>query len=432
MAEVYLATIADRDGAERHLALKMVHENHGEDPAFVGALINEARLAVLLSHDNIVQILDVGSIEHRYFVAMEFVDGVDVNELLDWSDDAGTRIPVETTAFIIHQVCHALHYAHSRCDRYGKPLTIVHRDVSPQNIMIGFSGDVKLTDFGIAKANIARIQTAAHVVKGKYDYMSPEHAWGESLDARADIFSLGVVMYQMLTGRIPLEDSSDSGGPMKRLHDLRTKPIPPARSFVKEVPERLDRIVMTALYRDREARFQTADDMRSALEAFLHAATPGSAPDDWRDALAVTLRRAFPHRSDPDPADPDATRVYSETMIRALSEMPRDTASLIFDVATGEDALTDVFDEPPTTIMETPTTLMDRPPGAPAMAVDDMETRPWTAPPPQLSRPPEPISARAAVERLPVTPTRHLWWVAIAAVIAVAVGLAVALAIAIA
>src|SRR5690606_20916933 len=232
---------------------------------FIEMLVNEAKIAVRLNHNNIVQVFDLGRIDGRYYIAMEFVDGRDLQALLVETARAHHYVPFEAAAYVVREACAGLHYAHTRLDENGAPLHIVHRDVSPQNILVGFHGEVKVADFGIAKANIARSETQVGSLKGKFSYMSPEQAWGDKLDARSDVFSLGIVLYEMLTGEM-VHQANDQ---MRLLDHVRRAQIPPPTSIRREIPSDLEAIAMQALERDRKDRFASAGELQRELMRYM-------------------------------------------------------------------------------------------------------------------------------------------------------------------
>ena len=192
MAEVHLAQGQGHDGRRRTLALKMVHAQFSEDDDFIDALVEEAKLSVKLDHPAIAAIFDLGKIDGRHYLTMEFVDGKDLFQFLVRTSTNGVYLALDHATHIAAQIARGLDYAHSRCDDEGRPMSIVHRDVSPQNVLISCHGDVKICDFGIAKAAGRSSRTRAGVIKGKFSYMSPEQAWGDPLDSRSDIFSAGI------------------------------------------------------------------------------------------------------------------------------------------------------------------------------------------------------------------------------------------------
>src|SRR5687768_16231380 len=200
MAEVYRAKSHGVEGFEKVLVIKRILPELGENPQFVEMFINEAKIAVTLSHANIVQVFDLGRADESYFIAMEYVAGYDLATVLARGHRLGRPIPQELAVYVVSELAKGLDYAHRRRDAQLRPLNIVHRDVSPQNVLISFESEVKLTDFGIAKAALAvssEENTEAGVLKGKYAYMSPEQARGEEVDSRTDMFALGVVLHEL-------------------------------------------------------------------------------------------------------------------------------------------------------------------------------------------------------------------------------------------
>jgi serine/threonine protein kinase len=195
MAEIHLAKTKGIAGFEKYCALKMIHPNFAEDDQFIQMLVDEAKIAVQLTHGNIAQTFDLGRVGETYYITMEYVDGADLYKILRRASEQDLEMPLDVCAFIAKEIASALDHAHRKRDHTGKALGIVHRDVSPQNVLISYAGEVKLVDFGIAKATMKVRQTAVGVIKGKYYYMSPEQAWGDPIDYRSDIFSAGIVLY---------------------------------------------------------------------------------------------------------------------------------------------------------------------------------------------------------------------------------------------
>jgi len=271
MAEIHLAKTKGIAGFEKYVALKMIHPNLAEDEQFIQMLVDEAKIAVQLNHGNIAQTFDLGRVGNTFYITMEYVDGADLYKILrKGSEMDGFEMPLDICAFVGKEVASALDHAHRKKDHLGKTLGIVHRDVSPQNVLVSFAGEVKLVDFGIAKASMKARQTAAGVIKGKYYYMSPEQAWGDQLDYRSDIFSAGIVLYEMITGQmLYLEED------LHRLLEMaRNADIAPPSTLRKGIPPQLERIVMNALKKDRRERYQSAGDFATDLERFLHAYSP--------------------------------------------------------------------------------------------------------------------------------------------------------------
>ncbi|MGE0395079.1 MAG: serine/threonine protein kinase [Kofleriaceae bacterium] len=267
LGEGGMATVhrAERDGWERNgqrapIALKRLFRQLGEDSQFVEGFLQEARLAKLLDHPNIARSYEHGKIDDQYFMAMEYVPGPTLRAVMIQSRTAAGAIPIRIVVEILTQLCDALAHAHDLCDEKGRHLGLVHRDVTPANVILSTSGVVKLIDFGIAKAARSRVQTQAGYIKGKVSYIAPEYTHGR-LDHRADLFAVGVIAHEMLTGR-RLFDGQTQGSVVVKVRDLA---IHPPSYYDKAIPHELDDIVMLALQRDPEKRWQNAAAMRNAL-----------------------------------------------------------------------------------------------------------------------------------------------------------------------
>src|SRR5690606_32975980 len=260
MAEVFLAKKRGAEGTYKVLVVKRILPAHGSSRRFRAMFAEEAQLATRLNHPNIVQVYEFQDYgDEGQLLSMEYVEGPDLRRLSHAARAKQGRLPPYVGAYIIGEVAKGLHYAHERKDEGGTPLDIVHRDVSPQNILLSYEGGVKIADFGIASANLFREEPG--VLKGKTAFMSPEQARGEKLDRRTDIYSLGVVFHEILSGR-PLHNVEDE----KELLDaVRAGRVEPPSTFARAVPGDLEVIVMRALERDPEARFQTARDMATAI-----------------------------------------------------------------------------------------------------------------------------------------------------------------------
>ncbi|WP_164016910.1 serine/threonine protein kinase [Pyxidicoccus trucidator] len=283
MAEIYLCTARGAEGFEKEVVIKRVRAFLASDPEFVGMFIAEARLASRLNHANVVQIFDFDKHEDTYYLAMEYVRGCSLWELRKRCKELMEPVPPVMVAHIGAEVARGLHYAH-RVKVNGQPLDLVHRDVTPHNVLLSFDGAVKLTDFGIAKAGNKLTQPG--VLKGKFAYMSPEQARGEAVDARTDIFALGVVLWEMLTGGRLFDGDSE----VAVLRAVQQSTIPPPARLNPDVPADLDAAVVRALDRDPAVRFQTAGELERALAQCVlkHAKTV----DDTD--LSAFMRRLFP------------------------------------------------------------------------------------------------------------------------------------------
>ncbi len=275
MAEVFRAKRTGVEGFEKVLAVKRILPHLSDNKEFVEMFIDEAKMVAGLAHPNIVQIFDLGRIEKTYFIAMEYVQGKDLRTILKRAKEKGSRIPLDLSVLVISRVCSALEYAHRNKDEAGRPLKIVHRDISPQNILISFEGEVKLTDFGIAKATSKASTTDRGALRGKLLYMSPEQASGAPMDRRSDVFSLGVVFYEMITDSKPFLGASEKG----ILEMVRECRIEPPRARNPRVPETLERLVMKALEKNPEQRYQDASEMYRDLERVLHERQPPAASE---------------------------------------------------------------------------------------------------------------------------------------------------------
>lgn len=266
MAEVYLARQSGPAGFEKECVIKRILPSLSEDEQFVHMFLDEARIAARLSHPNIVQIYDLGKIgDHDYFLAMEHVHGVDLQHILEAERGHDGRMPLPIALRLVTNVAEGLEHAHRATGPDGRPLGIVHRDVSPANVIVSIDGVAKILDFGIAKAIARRGHTEVGVIKGKIGYMSPEQVQGEPLDARSDIFSLGVILYELTVGRRPFEGESPAELSLQILHDEPHLP----EMVVEGYPEALSSIVRRALAKRREDRYSSARELARAIEEFL-------------------------------------------------------------------------------------------------------------------------------------------------------------------
>lgn len=268
MAEVFLAVRPGLEGFEKTLAIKRIRPHLSSEDTFVKMFLNEAKLAAQLQHPNIVQIFDLGKINESFFIAMEFIFGRDMSRVIPKAEKVGIQFPIEYALAIGASVLDGLSYAHTKTDDFGAPLHIVHRDITPENIMVGWNGNVKILDFGIAKAAIQTDQTRAGEIKGKLAYMSPEQGMGKVLDQRSDIFALGVVLYEWITG-YKMFTGENEMAILKSIVDGR---IYPPSYFREDIPEGIEDILMKALAKDREQRYQSARDMQFDILGWLQNA----------------------------------------------------------------------------------------------------------------------------------------------------------------
>jgi hypothetical protein len=262
MAEVFLGKARGAAGFERTVAIKCILPAYSENPDLTAMLVQEAKVATWLTHANIVQVFDLGEHQGRYFIVMEYVEGADLDALSKNAAQKGEKLPVALAVWIAREVLRGLEFVHGRCDEGGRPLRLVHRDISPANILISNCAEVKLGDFGIARARFLARTTQAGMVRGKMGYMSPEQAAGEDVDERSDLFSCGVVLHEMLTGQA-LFPGSNLSEIVRRLYASETPRPSEARP---EVPLALDAVVLRALERKPKDRFACARDFERALE----------------------------------------------------------------------------------------------------------------------------------------------------------------------
>jgi serine/threonine-protein kinase len=267
MAEVFLAVAIGPEGFQRMLVIKRMLPHLSQDRAFIQMFVDEAKLCGLLSHPNLVQIFEFGAIEDSFFIAMEHVHGATMSAVRGKLAEVGRLAPVSATLEIVRQVCLGLHYAHSLQSATGQSLGIIHRDISPSNLMLSYHGSVKILDFGIARVaeGLRETHTQAGTMKGKVSYMSPEQIRMESIDNRSDVFAVGIVLHEFLTGRRLFKATNEYNGARMVLEHAVALPS----TLNPEVPAEVDKIVMRALERNRDARYLTAGEMADDLEKVL-------------------------------------------------------------------------------------------------------------------------------------------------------------------
>ena len=261
MAELYRSKVTRDHGFEKLVAIKKILPHLTDQGNLVKAFIDEARLAAHLQHENIVQIYDFGSIEGEYFIAMEYLFGKDLRKLTDKAKKTAVPLGLENTLYIVSRICAGLDYSHNLKDLHGEPLNIIHRDINPQNIFLTYEGQVKIIDFGIAKAASHNSTTHEGLIKGKLAYMSPEQATGNTIDHRSDIFSTGIIFYELLAGRRMFE-----GETMQVYSKVREASYEPLDKLLPDLPAGILEIVQGALAKDPDQRYQTCGEMLADLE----------------------------------------------------------------------------------------------------------------------------------------------------------------------
>jgi serine/threonine protein kinase len=323
MAEIFLGCRTGEGGFEKLAAVKRILPHLTTDETFVEMFMDEARITATLSHGNIAQIFEFGRAGRSYFIAMEYIPGLSLRAIMGLCKKRQQPPPPGLAAYVLTQVCAALEYAHVQSDPYGQPLGIIHRDVSPSNVLLSFSGEVKLIDFGIAKAARRTSKTAAGELKGKYAYMSPEQAGGEEADRRSDIFSAGVLLYELLTNENPFRAHTD----LETLAKVRLAQVPLPTSTLRGRDILLYEIATRAMHRDPNKRFAAAGEMQEALETYCSKAGFGSRQ------LAKWITQSFPRE---EKRQQEVLRDARERLVKegGLIHVPTDsqiTAEVVLD-----------------------------------------------------------------------------------------------------
>lgn len=326
MAEVYLSKSTGAVGVNKFVAIKRILPQYSDHQEFIDMFKEEAKIAVNLNHGNVVSIYDFGVERSQFFLVMEYVEGRNLRQVLNELKKTNTQFVIEQIVYMMKEVAAGLDHAHRCIDgTTGKPLNIVHRDMSPQNIMVSFEGEVKIIDFGIAKAETQMEATKAGTLKGKYGYMSPEQADGQSIDTRTDIFSLGIVLWELLANDRLFTSNSEAA----ILRKIRECQVPSIRKINPSVPPELERIVNKALAKDKSLRYQTAAALHRDLNRFLNTQYPEFSPHDFSvfmknafSAAFLEQRRKLVEYSKVQGASPDDKTVVTQTDLRAPAAPP--------------------------------------------------------------------------------------------------------------
>src|SRR5580700_9747157 len=265
MAEVFRAESEGLQGFRKQVAIKRVLPHLSSKKKFISMFLDEARLSAQLSHSNCVQVFDIGVGDSAYFIVMEFVDGANLKAVIEQLKRAGKDFPVEAAVHISLEICKGLAYAHELTDPQGVALHIVHRDMSPPNVLITKYGEVKIVDFGLAKANSQLERSEPGIIKGKFSYLSPEAAMGQEVDSRTDIFAVGIILWELLAGRRLFLGETD----FQTVKKVQQAVIPSISAINPKVPADLERIVLKALARDPNARYRTARELGQDLSKFM-------------------------------------------------------------------------------------------------------------------------------------------------------------------
>ncbi|HEV8549538.1 MAG TPA: serine/threonine-protein kinase, partial [Polyangiaceae bacterium] len=296
MAEVFRAESAGLEGFKKLVAIKRVLPHLSEKKQFIGMFLDEARVGAHLSHSNCVQVFDIGVGDNTYFIVMEFVDGSDLKGVIEHRRELKQPVPVEEACLITVRICEGLAYAHELTDSKGNSLHIVHRDMSPPNVLLTRHGEVKIVDFGLAKANSQLEKSEPGIIKGKFSYLSPEAAQGLPVDARTDVFAAGIILWEMLAGRRLFLGESD----LETVRLVQKAEIPPLRDFNPRAPAELERVLKKGLAADPNQRYQTARDFGRDLNQILfHIGRAVSSFDIAQLVLPIWRERAQKKRKGP-------------------------------------------------------------------------------------------------------------------------------------
>lgn len=337
MAEVYLSKSTGAVGVNKFVAIKRILPQYSDHQEFIEMFKEEAKIAVNLNHGNVVSIYDFGVERSQFFLVMEYVEGRNLRQILNELKKSNTQFTIEQIVYMMKEVAAGLDHAHRCLDgTTGKPLNIVHRDMSPQNIMVSFEGEVKIIDFGIAKAETQLEATKAGTLKGKYGYMSPEQADGQSIDTRTDIFSLGIVLWELLANDRLFTSNSEAA----ILRKIRECQVPSIRKINPSVPPELERIVNKALAKDKSLRYQTAAALHRDLNRFLNTQYPEFSPHDFSvfmknafSAAFLEQRRKLVEFAKIQATNPDDKTVVTQTDMRTQARAIPQSAPPVADEA---------------------------------------------------------------------------------------------------
>jgi len=353
MAELLLARVDGLAGFSKLVALKRILPHKATNERFVRMLLNEARLVATLDHPNIAAVHDIGQEGGEYFFAMEYVHGVDLRHLLHSAPEH--RLPLENALHVALGVSAGLHHAHEARDPSGRSVEIVHRDVSPSNVLVSYQGAVKLVDFGVAKAATVISETREGIIKGKYGYMSPEQCLGSPLDRRSDVFAIGILLWEMTVGRRLYKVTGD----LATLQRVVYVDAPKPSRFIPDYPPELERVVMKALARDLDKRYQSAQQLQLELENFaLEHRLPVSAV-----TMSIQLRQLFRNRIDAwqeaehagkSLADHLATAAPEEEIVSSDDAPAIEISDVIDQLAAIEDDTKRLRDTAPTAVIGRP------------------------------------------------------------------------------
>lgn len=316
MGEIYLARTAGMSNFEKYYAIKKLLRKFTHDRDVGARFIDEAKLGARLQHPNIVQVYDLGAVSDELYMATEFVDGFDLRRVLRYCHEKKKRIPLDVALFVVREILSGLAYAHRQVDADGQSIDLIHRDISPQNVLVSFEGEVKIIDFGLAKSTQRSQETQANVLLGNFGYMSPEQARGHKLDVRTDVYSAGIVLFELTTGTKRFVDDN----PLRLLEMVaRPTPIMPSDRS-PEIPTAIDQMYAQATAPPRDQRYSTAELFRDEVTAVLHRINPKAG----REHLAQFLNHLFLGGEPPPPVDPD---LLDKSITVQVQELVANTAA---------------------------------------------------------------------------------------------------------
>jgi serine/threonine protein kinase len=347
MAEVFRGFTFSADGERHDVAVKKLLPHYLEDQRFVTMLTDEYRLVSRLEHANVARFFELTQVGRDLLISMEFVDGRDLRSTVEQARKHGEHLRFDDAAYVLACALSGLHHAHEATDEAGEELQVVHRDLSPSNVLVGYDGEVKICDFGIAKAKLNRIETKTGIIKGKVRYMSPEQAFGRPLDRRSDVFSAGSILYELCTGQPPFRARTE----MDLIFAVRDATPIPCRELAPDIPDGLAAIIERSMKRSRSERFQTSRAMRDALVRFLQR----HAPNYRRTKLARFMKRIWAEQIDAD------LRVL-EDFVLDLSPEPQSLGTNLLAKELGPHAAYASFSPIPTSVAAV---AADHPPLAP-------------------------------------------------------------------
>jgi serine/threonine-protein kinase len=404
MAEVFRAESEGLQGFRKQVAIKRVLPHLSEKKKFIAMFLDEARLSAQLSHSNCVQVFDIGVGDNAFFIVMEYVDGANLKGIAESIKKQGKDFPVQAGAWVAHEICKGLSYAHELTDQNGLPMNLVHRDMSPPNVLVTKYGEVKIVDFGLAKASSQLEKSEPGIIKGKFSYLSPEAALGQEVDKRTDIFAVGIILWELLSGqRLFLGDTD-----FQTVKKVQLAQIPPISQINRKVPPELERIVNKALAKDMLARYGTAQELGQDLSRFMFSfGQPVSSYD-----LANIVQGAMREKQRVRPPQGSIIDKLIEEALFEFTSLKEDGApgSGNMKVAAAAPLNTDAFVDPTNWANEISIGDVKRPgfdplrSGLPAevfeqgnlSALEDAEPLPASNPPPPLpSRPPPPAPGSA-------------------------------------